>query len=1081
MTAILRLSLLALAFGSTVHAIDRADTRMLGAPAAHGDRLVFTYDNDLWLSARDGGPARRLTQAPGTEQRPRFSPDGRWLAFSADYHGNVDVYVMPADGGEVRRLTWHPGVDLVRGFAPGGDIVYESQEGPFTTRLGALRTLPVTGGASTRLPVPSGSRAAISPDGKTLAYTPNRDGFAQWKHYRGGAQSRIRLLDLADLSVRDLPKPATGSNDTEPLWLGETLYFASDRDGEFNLYRYDAAANAVAAVTRHVDFPVRTPSATDDGRIVYEQGGYLHRYDPRDGATRRLAVSAASDLIETRPRRISDPKWLKQVNASPDLKRLVASYRGEIVTLPAEKGDPRLLTRSSGAHDQWPVWSPDGRQIAWFSDAGGEYALMLAAQDGRTEPRRYPLRGAGFYDQPVFAPDGRRIAYQDNSQSLWVIDLDSGAQTKVASERSYSPVRAMTAQWSPDSRWLAYTVERTGVIRAVYAWSVARNESIAITDGLSDMVEPVFDANGEFLYVLASTDAGPSRDWFSQINLDARATYALYAITLRSDGPDANAPQSDEVATGDAAPEAKSEAEPKTPTVRIDAERIGDRIVALPTGSGHRRALAAGASGEVYFIDMAAPASAEGESPAGELKRYHRDKRETKTLASGVAEYRLSKDGKRIAWRVGSDWFIAEVADSLPAGKGKVALDKLAVEIDPRAEWAQILDEAWRINRDYFYATNYHGADWPAMREKYRAFLPHLATRNDLDDVLRQMMSELAVGHSFLSPGDNAFAPAKVGVGLLGADFAIEQGRYRFKRILGGLNWNPELRSPLRAPGVRVDEGDFLLAVDGVELRADRSPYAALEGRAGRQVRLRVGPNPDGSGARDVVVVPIDSENALRYRDWVEGNLRYVTEKSGGRLAYVHVPDTAESGHASFKRYFYPQTDRQGLILDERFNGGGLVADYYIDTLRRPFVSRWVLRYGEDLATPRGAIFGPKVMITDETAGSGGDLLPWMFRRFELGPIVGKRTWGGLVGILGYPALVDGGQVTAPNLAIWTERGFEVENEGVAPDIEVEQDPKAVAEGRDPQLDRAIEVALKALDAQPATKPQRPPFPERAR
>ena len=1081
MTPLLRRSLLALALSPAVHAIDRVDTRLLGAPTAHGERLVFTYDNDLWQSARDGGPARRLTQARGIEQRPRFSPDGRWLAFSADYNGNVDVYVMPADGGEAKRLTWHPGHDVVRGFTPAGEIVFESQEGLFTTRLSGLRTIPVDGGASTPLPVPSGSRAALSADGKVLAYTPNRDGFAQWKHYRGGEQSRIRLLTLADLSVRDVPKPAGGSNDTEPLWIGEALYFISDRDGEFNLYRHDAATNAVTAVTTHADFPVRTPSATDDGRIVYEQAGYLHRYDPRAGRSERLVVSAISDLVETRPRRVSGPKWLKQVTTSPDLKRLVANFRGEIVTLPAEKGDPRQLTRSSGAHDQWPAWSPDGKQIAWFSDAGGEYALMLAAQDGRSAPRRYALQGAGFYEQPLFSPDSRRIAYRDNSQSLWVIDLASGAQTKVASERSYSPVPAMTAQWSPDSRWLAYTLERTGVIRAVYAWSVERGESIAITDGLSDMVEPVFDANGEFLYVLASTDAGPSRDWFSQINLDAHPTYALYAITLRGDGPDANAPQSDEVDLGGSAPQAKPEAATQPPVVRIDAERIGDRIVALPAGSGHLRSLATGASGDVYYIEMAGPAPAEGEAPAGELKRYQREKRETKTLAGGVAEYRLSKDGKRIAWRVGSDWFVADVADSLPAGKGKVAVDTLAVEIDPRAEWAQILDEAWRINRDYFYATNYHGADWPAVREKYRALLPHLATRNDLDDLLRQMLSELAVGHSFLWPGDNAFAPAKVGVGLLGADFAIDQGRYRFKRILGGLNWNPELRSPLRTPGVRVDEGDFLLAVDGVELRADRSPYAALEGRAGRQVRLRVGPNADGSGARDVVVVPIDSENALRYRDWVEGNLRYVTEKSGGRLAYVHVPDTAESGHASFKRYFYPQTDRQGLVLDERFNGGGLVADYYIDTLRRPFVSRWVLRYGEDQVTPRGAIFGPKVLITDETAGSGGDLLPWMFRRFELGPIVGKRTWGGLVGILGNPPFVDGGQISAPNLAIWTEGGFDIENEGVAPDIEVEQDPKAVAEGRDPQLDRAIEVALKALDAQPVAKPQRPPFPDRTR
>lgn len=1079
LSTLLATSLLAL----PVFAIDLQDTRMVDQPTAHGALLAFTYDNDLWLAARTGGGARRLTHAPGRERGPRFSPDGRWLAFSADYGGNLDVYVMPATGGEPRRLTWHPGNDMLRGFTPDGtSVIYESDEGTAVRRLGSLYTVPVAGGVPTRLPVPSGSQAALSPDGRTLAYTPQRDAFGQWKNYRGGTQTRIWLLDMADLSVREIPKPAGGSNDTDPLWIGDTLYFNSDRAGEFNLFRHDAATGGATQLTALADFPVRSPSPDHAGGIVFEHGGALHRLDTGSGEVERIRVSAVSDLLETRPRMASDVKWIRQAAASPDLKRMVFNYRGEIVTVPADKGDPRQLTHTPAANEHSPAWSPDGASIAWFSDVSGEYELLVGAQDGRGEPRRYRLEGAGAYARALWSPDGRYIAYQDNSQSLWVIELANGRNRKIASEPVYSPLFLMSANWSPDSRWLAYTVQNAGLLQTVHAWSVESGQSIQITDGMSEMLEPAFDPGGEFLYVLASTDAGPLKDWFSQISIDNAMTFGLYAVTLRADGPDPVPPQSDEVAVATAAnaDDGKGKDAPATPTVRIDAEGLGDRIVSLPAGTGTRHSLRVGASGEIFFIETKGNTSFAAFGGPGELKRFRLSDREVKTLASAVEAFHLSRDGKRIAWQIGQDWFVSDIADELPAGKGKLALGRIGVRVDPRAEWAQILDEAWRINRDWFYADNYHGADWPAMREKYRAFLPHLATRNDLDRVIQMMLSELAVGHSYLSPGDEAFKPERVKVGLLGADYEVVGDRYRFKRVLGGLNWNPALRAPLRTPGVNVGEGEFLLAVDGVELRAPTSVHAAFEHRAGRQVRLTVGPNADGRGSREVTVVPIEDESQLRYLAWVEGNQRYVTEKSGGRLAYVHVPDTAAGGHTAFKRYFYPQSNREGLVIDERFNGGGLIADYYIDILRRPFIARWVLRYGDELVSPRGAIHGPKVMITDELAGSGGDLLPWMFRRFELGPIVGKRTWGGLVGILGFPSLVDGGQVTAPNLAILTEEGFNIENEGVAPDIEVEQWPADVAAGRDPQLDRAIAVALELLERTPRTTPPRPPFPVRA-
>jgi tricorn protease len=1095
------LALFGLMIASQGYAANGDNTRMLSAPAVHGQNLAFVYDNDVWLTSLAGGSARRLTHAPGQESALRFSPDGQWLAFSANYGDNTDVYVMPAQGGEVRRLTWHPGTDVVVGFNPEGRVLFHSERGRFASQLTQLYSVAITGGVPERIAVPSSYKAALSADGRTLAYSPSREMFQQWKNYRGGTQSRLWLMNMSDSAVQEVPKPAGGSNDTDPLWVGGTLYFNSDRNGEFNLFRYDASGG-VTQVTQLKDFPITDPSTDGTGTIVFEHAGYLHRFDTSSNTLQPIRISAISDLIETRPRLASDPKWVRQAAASPDLKRMVFNYRGEIVTVPAEKGDPRQLTRSPGANDHSPEWSANGKQVAWFSDQSGEYELLVGDQDGKGQPRRYALKGAGFYDRPVFSPDGARIAYRDNSQSLWVIELATGKNIKIASEPVYSPLNLMRANWSPDSRWLAYTVQAAGLIQTVNVWSVETGRSMQVTDGLSEMLEPAFDPNGEFLYVLASTDAGPLKDWFSQINIDSPVRYGLYAITLRQDGPSAAPPQSDEVdvqalasaaeesnqqSTKDTKKETKDEkqdkakAASKTPVVRIDAVGIEDRIVALPAGVGARRDLRVGASGEVYFIEGSGATAQEALSGPGELKRFTLEKREAKTLAKGVEEFRLSRDGKRVSYRVAQDWFVTDVADELPPGKGKLALNAVSVAVEPRAEWAQILDEAWRINRDYFYDDHYHGADWPAMREKYRAFLPDLATRSDLQRVIEMMLSELAVGHSFQSPGDEAFKPAKIAVGLLGVDYVIEQNRYRFGKVLGGLNWNPDLRAPLRAPGVYVKSGEYLLAVDGVELRAPKSVYSLFENRVDRQVRLTVGPTPDGRNSRDVVVMPIADETALRYMDWVEGNIRYVSEKSGGRLAYVHVPDTTGGGHTMFKRYFYPQSQRAGLILDERFNRGGQIADYYIDILRRPFIAHWKMRYGDDLVSPRGAIQGPKVLITEENAGSGGDLLPWMFKRFEIGPIVGKRTWGGLVGILGYPPLMDGGTVTAPNIAFWTEQGFGVENEGVAPDIEVEQWPREVNAGRDPQLDRAIQVALDALAKNPTAPAKMPPMPVRVR
>ena len=1087
---------------------DVRDTRLLSDPAVSARHVAFLYANDLWIANVDGSEVRRLTSHQGVESGPRFSPDGARVAFTGSYEGNADVYVVPVEGGVPKRLTWHPGSDTALGFTPDGrSVLFASPREVHTSRYQQLFTVPVEGGWPSKLPVPHASKAAIAPDGRTVAYLPLSEPFVQWKHYRGGTHARLLLFDLKTHAVEQVPQPEGRCNDTDPAWSEGKLYFRSDRDGEFNLYSFDPGTKAVRRLTGHADFPVLGVSA-GGGRVAYEQAGQLHVFDPGAGSATRLVVGVPADLLETRPRFVKGAKYVRNASLSPSGARAAFEYRGEILTLPREKGDDRNVTRSVAAHDRSPAWSRDGRQIAYFSDASGEYALYVAAQDGRTPARRIDLAGAGYYDDPRWAPDGKAISYADNSRTLWVVDVASGKSVRVDTEPIYGPARVLHHAWSPDSRWLAYTRTTPTFINRIWLYSTAQRKSFPLTDGLTDSRNPVFDPNGKYLYFLSSTDAGPVQDWFSMASADMRATQSIYLAVLARGVPSPLARESDEegaktagkeddgkpggTANADETPDAAAEddATDEEPSrkgagrraerpvkVVVDLEGLSQRILALPPKPAGYSRLQVGASGKVFYLEV----------PGGErdgdasLQRYDLDKRKEDTVLDKADSFLVSSDGKRILVRVKDAWSICDVEDKLDTSKHKLKVDEVQVKIDPAAEWRQIFHEAWRINRDYFYDPGMHGADWNAMREKYAALLPHVTTRQDLNRVMQWMFSELAVGHHRVGGGDTLADVETVPGGLLGADYAVESGRYRFRKVYGGLNWDPQLRAPLTEPGVDVQAGEYLLAVQGADLRPPDDLHARFERTAGRIVELTVGPSADGKGSRTVQVVPIENELQLRNRDWVESNVRKVTEATNGRVAYVYVPNTTTLGHTYFKRYFYPQSDREAIIVDERHNGGGQVADYYIDILRRPLISFWAMRYGDDLKTPIAGIHGPKVMLIDETAGSGGDLLPWMFRKLKLGPLVGKRTWGGLVGILGFPTLMDGGFVTAPNLAIWTEDGFIVENEGVPPDVEVEQIPADVIAGRDPQLEKAIDIVMKELEANGKPFPRRPPFPVRAR
>jgi len=1079
-------ALAALLSATSLFAVDIHDTRLLTDPAVSANAIAFAYANDLWVANLDGSNVRRLTSHPGVESGPKFSPDGSMIAFTGRYDGNTDVFVVPTAGGVPKRLTYHPNNDVALGFTPDGSaVLFSSPREVYTRRYLQLFTVPVIGGAVTKLPIPNGAKATYSPDGKKMVYQPIGDAFLQWKHYRGGQNARLLIFDTTSYAVEQIPQPAGRCNDTDPMWIADKIYFRSDRAGEFNLFAYDPRTKQVEQLTRFTDWPVLNAGA-GGGHIIFERAGYLSMFDPQTRKDARLKIGVAADLVETRSRYAKGAKYIRWAGLSPTGARAVFEYRGEIVTIPMEKGDDRNLTQSVAANDRRPAWSPDGKSIAWFTDESGEYQLRIGLQDGHGAVRNIKVDGAGFYFDPKWSPDGTKISYVDNSSSLYVVDVAGGTSTKISSDPMYRVTSSIDHNWSPDSKWLAYTRDTAQYLETVQIYSVDQQKSFPVTDDLADVSDPVFDPNGKYLYFISSTNAGPTSDWFSMWNNSAASTNEIYLVVLPKGVPSPLAKESDEEGAkkDDSSDDKKKDDTAKKEPVKVtvDFEGLSQRIEVIPIGEAVYSDIQVAKTGELYYLKRSGTYNRfTGDDPRN-LQHYSVTKRKEDLAVEKVNGYEISRDGKRVLLSMPDNAFsIADIAEKIDATKHKLAVDKVEVKIDPTVEWKEIFDEAWRINRDYFYDPNMHGADWKAVKAKYAVFLPDLVVRQDLNRVMQWMSSELSVGHHRVSGGDTLANVDAISGGLLGADYKVENGRYRFAKVYGGLNWNPELRAPLTEPGVDVKAGEYLLAVEGKDLKVPDNLYARFERTAGRIVEITVGPNPDGTGSRVVKVVPIEDEAALRNRDWVERNLRYVTDKTQGRVAYVYVPNTTTLGHEYFTRYFFPQANRQAIIVDERHNGGGQVADYYLDILRRPFISYWAMRYGGDLKTPMASIQGPKVMLIDETAGSGGDLLPWMFRKLQMGTLIGRRTWGGLVGVLGFPVLMDGGIITAPNLAIWDPQGgWVVENEGVPPDIDIEQTPADVIAGRDPQLDKAIEVALKQLEANPPPNPKRPPYPVKA-
>jgi tricorn protease len=1087
--ALAGLAVASLLAASPAAAADPAAPLLLQKPSVSRTQVVFSFAGDLWIVGRQGGEARRLTSGVGRETEPFFSPDGSLVAFTGEYDGNVDVYVVESTGGVPRRLTWHPAEDHAAGWTPDGKaVLFRSGRSSFHY-FDRLFTMPLSGGLPQELPLPRAVQGSFSADGKRLAYVPINQWQRAWKRYRGGQTTPIWIADLADSGIE--PVPRTNSNDSCPAWLGDRVYFLSDRNGPVALFAFDPRTKEVSEVVKNGGLDFKWLTAGPDV-LAYEQFGSLFLYDPAAGRSTALSVRLSGDLPEVRPRFAKVDKKLASPALSPNGKRVAFEARGEILTVPAEKGDIRNLTRSPAVADRSPAWSPDGLRLAWLSDESGEYSLHVRDQGGLGAVKKVDLgRPPSFFYRPRFSPDGKAIALADKRQNVWIVDLEKAGPPVKADTDSFEIPEPV---WSPDSRWLAYTKVLPSQFAAVFVYSRDTGKATRVTDGMSDARFPAWDRSGKYLYFAASTDIGPVASPGSMAGMNRPVTRAAYAIVLRKDLPSPLAPESDEEKPGDkkddaakkpedgkaaAKDAAKGKAEEVKPPakVTIDFDRLSQRTLALPVPADNYVALDAGKDGQVFLVKgpRVFPLGGDG-PPALDVVRFDLEKRKTETIVSGITEWSLAAGGEKHLFKQGDGWFIAGTDAPAKAGEGGLKVGDAQVQVDPPAEWRQMYEETWRIERDFLYDPGYHGLDLAAAEKKYAPWVDGLRSRADLNELFEEMLGELTLGHVFVGGGDGP-EPPKVKCGLLGADFAVENGRYRFTRVYDGEAWNPDLRAPLTQPGVNVAAGEYLLAVNGQDLRPPDSPYRSFEATAGKSVVLRVGTSPDGTGARDVTVVPVDDESGLRRLGWIEGNRRKVEELSKGRLAYVYLPDTGSGGYTAFNRWYFAQVDREGVILDERWNGGGLLADYVIDFLRRPVMSYAVTREGSTFAFPAG-IYGPKVMIINESAGSGGDAMPWYFRKAGLGTLVGKRTWGGLVGIGGYPPLLDGGYVTAPRFALYGLEGtWEVENVGISPDVEVELDPKAWRQGHDAQLEKAVEVALGELEKHPSPVHKRPEYP----
>ncbi len=1085
-------------------ALEAPETRLLRQPAVSRDHLAFVYAGDLWVTDRDGRAPVRITSDPAPKVSPHFSPDGQWIAYSATYDSNTDVYVIPTAGGAPRRLTWHPDADVVSGWsADGHRILFTSAREIANSRSGQLYEVALEGGYEHKVMEAVAVEGAWAADAGRLAYRPYikaYSGASGWRQHRGGDTPPIWIIDLARGTLDTVPH--VNASDSNPMWIGADLAFISDRsDGAANLFLYDARQRTVRQLTAEKEWDVRAASCWE-GTIVYEVGGRLKSIDVASGAVRAIPIRISAQSAETRPRWKDVRKTITLARLSPSGKRVLVTARGDVFTVPVKDGSVRNLTSTPGVREADALWSHDGQQVAYVSDEGGRQALQVRDALGLKAPRRHELGPRGYFRLLQWSPDGQRIVFDDAHLHLLAIDLKSDAVSLIdSSVRRGEFVPA----FSPDGQWLAYTVVGENHLKQVRLYGFAEHRKVDLADTLVQTDDPVF-GGADLLYFTASIDAGPTVPGLDMSTQERPLRKAIYVAVLASDGKSPLAPRSgDEEPYKDAGTKAPKPGAGEVPApaqgeagippgetakpTRVDAAGLGQRIAALPVAERNCDHLTVAADGALFYLAHRQPGSI-GEPPAqsdgadekADLYRFSVEERAEKLLRSGVTDLSASADGKKLLLASGKGKLeVVDAAEKLDAKE--VDLSGLRAFVDPAAEWRQIFDEAWRMEAEYFYDPNLHGLDWKAIRSRYEALLPYVTRREELNDLLIEMIGELQVGHNRLRGGDLA-EQRPSHAGLLGADLRLENGTYRIGRIYRGDPWSAFVPAPLAAPGLDVAEGDEILAIDGRALDAGVNIHAALDGTLERQTTLTLGRQKGGVRVEHtVVVVPIarEQEQQLRRWAWIEHNREYVDRRSGGRVAYVYLPDTADQGFTFFNRMYFAQAGKDALIIDDRRNSGGQAANYVLDVLGRKLLAGWKDRDGLTFQTPGGAIYGPKVMLIDQDAGSGGDFLPYGFRRLGLGKLIGARTWGGLIGISANPDLIDGAQLTVPYFRMFTPEGeWRVENEGVAPDLPVALDPLRVNEGRDTQLDAAIDDVIEQLRKNaPGVRKDAPAYPTR--
>jgi tricorn protease len=1063
------------------------ETRLLRFPDIHGDKVVFCYAGDLWTAPVSGGIASRLTAHPGQELFPKFSPDGQWIAFTGQYDGDEQVYVIPSTGGIPRQLTFYPaegplpprwGYDnQVYDWTPDGKaVLFRSGRYGWTLTDARLFTVPMEGGLPEPLPMPVSGAGDFSPDGSRMVYSPLFRDFRSWKRYEGGWAQDLYIFDLDTHKAEQITDhPRT---ERDPMWIGKNIYFASDRDDTLNLYVYETASGRTRQLTTSREWDVRWPSKGEAGQIVYEMNGQLHVFDTGTETSTPISIRVPNDGLASRPSRISAETFIESFQLSPKGERALFVARGDIFTVPIEKGPTRNLTSTSNVHEKWARWSPDGSKIAYIADATGEEEVYLLGQDGTGTPEQLTQGGNAMRYAPLWSPDGKRLAFADKDGRLFVLTIEDKIQQEVAHDRR-GQIRDYS--WSPDGRFLAFSMSEPNFFRSIHIWSLEESRQRKITSEYFSEWNPVWDPEGKYLYYLSDREYAPqisSVEW----NFAGNRQTGIFAVALRKDVKPPFPPESDEVTIviPEAAKEENDQPEDKkNETLKIDFEGLADRVARVPVSAENYESLTA-AKGALLYIRGGAPFYGRERDGKPALQVFSiKDRKET-TLSDNASAYVLSADGSKVLVREESAYALYPATPEGKNAKKAVATRNMMVDRVPNQEWEQIFNAVWRRYRDFFYVENLHGYDWKALRRQYAPLLAHVAHRSDLNYVISEMISELNVGHAYIAGGDFEI-PARPDVALLGAQLELDRqaGRYRIARILKGQNEEERYRSPLTEIGVNVSEGDYILAIDGEELLANDNPFRMLRYKSDRPVRLTVNSAPSSEGERTVAFKPIRSEKSLNYLAWVTANRERVARMTDGRIGYLHVPDMSADGIREFIKWFYSQTRKEGLVIDVRNNGGGNVSRMLIERLRRQVLATGFARGREEPTTyPDGVLHGHMVCILNENSASDGDIFPAMFRKAGLGPLIGKRSWGGVIGITDRGPLIDGGTVFVPEFGHASAEGeWIIEGVGVHPDIVVENDPKSVIEGRDPQLERAIEEVMRLVREKPKKLPERPADP----